>query len=374
MAVLDVRRGVTIGGGSNYPQLYRYPLEVADQDSPHSVVFFFNRRVEGQVTRSPQNGNPDYTRAVAASQTDLEDQYAQEARLFTDNSSAVLGAAGAIGGGALGNYAAGQFGGSFVGKVVGTAVGAAAGYAAGDLVSDAYSTERLGAVVQLHIPQPIVTQYVANYNEEDIGTIAGKIAETGLNADSLLETAGNAGSFVARSAIIAAASVPKALGVDVNVSGAAAATSKKVANPYKEQLFTSMAFRKFGFNFDFVPRSQAEYNQVRAIIDLFKTNMHPTRVESGFFLAFPGEFNIEYRYKDRVNEHVNRISSCVLTDMKITYGGSESFNSIKGTLGIPSEITINLSFTELETLTSNRVALDGTREDSNGNTLVVGGL
>ena len=375
--VLNIRQGVTIGGG-DYPSLHRYPLDPTDK-SPHSVVFFVNRRVESEVTRSPQNGNPNFARAVAASQTDLEAQYAQESRLTTDNAGAVLGAGGAVGGAALGTYAAGSFGGaSIVGKIAGLAGGLVGGYAAGELVSDSYATERLQNVIQLHIPQPIVAQYVANYNEDDIGAIMGKIGESGLSMDSLLENAGSAGEFVARSAMVAAASVPKALGFDANVGGAVAATSKKVANPYKEQLFTSMAFRKFGFNFEFVPRTQAEYEQVRQIVDLFKVNMHPTRVSDGFFLSYPGEFNIEYRYKDRVNEHVNRISSCALTDMKVTYGGADSFTSIKGTLGIPSEISISLSFTELETLTANRVALDGTRTRPDGSggteTLVVGGL
>ena len=56
------------------------------------------------------------------------------------------------------------------------------------------------------------------------------------------------------------------------------------------------------------------------------------------------------------NEHLPKISSCALTDVKITYGPDGSFQTIKDTLGAPSEITMELSFTELETLTANRIA------------------
>jgi len=84
--------------------------------------------------------------------------------------------------------------------------------------------------------------------------------------------------------------------------------------------------------------------------------MHPDKGQDGFFLIYPSEFNIEYRYKGGVNGHIAKIASCVLTDMKITYGSSDgTFNTIKGTGGAPNEINMLLSFTELETLTTDRI-------------------
>ena len=41
--------------------------------------------------------------------------------------------------------------------------------------------------------------------------------------------------------------------------------------------------------------------------------------------------------------------------MKVTYGADGVFNTIKGTLGAPSEIAVQLAFTELETLDTERI-------------------
>ena len=41
--------------------------------------------------------------------------------------------------------------------------------------------------------------------------------------------------------------------------------------------------------------------------------------------------------------------------MKVTYGPDGNFQTLKDTLGGVSEVTMELSFTELETLTANRI-------------------
>ena len=41
--------------------------------------------------------------------------------------------------------------------------------------------------------------------------------------------------------------------------------------------------------------------------------------------------------------------------MKVTYGSDGIFTTIKGTQGAPSEIALQLAFTELETLDTERI-------------------
>jgi len=50
----------------------------------------------------------------------------------------------------------------------------------------------------------------------------------------------------------------------------------------------------------------------------------------------------------------SRLPNCALTDLKVEYGGSD-FTTFKGTNGAPSEMTLQLSFTELEILTADRI-------------------
>ena len=177
-----------------------------------------------------------------------------------------------------------------------------------------------------------------------------------LDKEGLLSTAGGIGDLVARGAIKAAASLPSGLGITGEIGASLDLASGKVANPYKEQLFSNMGFRQFAFNYKFVPRNETEYNEVQRIIRLFKYHMHPENDPTGLFLEYPSEFNIQYMYKGEENTHLSKISSCALTDIKITYGNQDAFTTFKGTRGAPAEINMQLAFTELETLTNDRIA------------------
>lgn len=84
--------------------------------------------------------------------------------------------------------------------------------------------------------------------------------------------------------------------------------------------------------------------------------MHPEVSPNRLFLEYPSEFEIEYHYNGRENTNVSKISTCALTDVKITYGNQDAFTTIKNMNGAPAEINMQLAFTELETLTNERIA------------------
>ena len=50
-----------------------------------------------------------------------------------------------------------------------------------------------------------------------------------------------------------------------------------------------------------------------------------------------------------------KISSCVLEGMKVVHGPDGLFNTFQNSEGMPSEITMELNFAELETLTAKRI-------------------
>ena len=56
------------------------------------------------------------------------------------------------------------------------------------------------------------------------------------------------------------------------------------------------------------------------------------------------------------NEHLPRVSSCVLKNCKVTYGPDGMFNTFAQSGGVPSETTMELQFVELETMTADRIA------------------
>lgn len=202
-------------------------------------------------------------------------------------------------------------------------------------------TKRLKTAIALHVPNEVQVGYKATYGEEELGAIFGAAAEAATNNQLGAGAAGAQGA------------VAKAL----ELSPARAALSslyKAAANPRKEQLFKSMEFRRFSFNYQFAPRSPDEAANVKRIINTFKFYMHPefqNNVNKMLYL-FPSEFDIVYYFGDKEHPHLNRISTCVLTDMNVNYSPNGQFSTFKD--GFPTQINVQLQFLELETLTKER--------------------
>lgn len=342
------------------PYVFKYPQDVGGDEQKHSVLFFINvrsnSRVGVAVTETLTDGGQG-AEALQIAQSKLTAQKSGENNVRTENSvdSAKLTYAvgGAIAGAAIG--ASLMDGSSAFAKAslaIGSAI-AAAGIA--DAVSETTTTYRLLSTIQLHVSAPPQTSYSAEWQNVDLGVAGYMASGGGASVEGFIAGAGDLASYAARQLIAGAAQLPKELaGINADFAGALDATQKKVANPYKEQLFKSMGFRKFAFNYKFAPKNTTELESVLGIIQLFKYHMHPEFDASRLFLKYPSEFNIEYHYENQENKYLSKISSCVLSDMKISYGGAD-FNTFKDTTGAPSEINIELLFTELETLTNDRI-------------------
>ena len=146
---------------------------------------------------------------------------------------------------------------SSLGKVLVTGVSAAVGAVAGKMIANNTSTMRLLKSIQLHVPQSVMSAYAANWDEAQLG-VAGILGSGRADLSDIKELP----EFLGRGAISAAANIPKGLGANADFAATLEATSKKVANPYKEQLFKSMGFRKFSFSYVFAPRNLGEANMV----------------------------------------------------------------------------------------------------------------
>lgn len=331
-----------------------YPSSLGDTDTNdseqlHSVRFTILVRENSRVAQQSPAG---------LEEVDTTDQN----NLDADELGAVSTAGGAIAGSTLGVAFAGTLSknqSALLRLLVG-GLGAAAGVAvsAEDAIIPRIKTLRTLGSINLFISQPPVARYSANWENKELGAAAGLIknlSEAASQGDVLEGTQG-VGQLLARGTIKAAANLPSALGIAGELGAAVDLASRRVANPYKEQLFTSMGFRQFAFNYKFAPKNETEYQNVKNIIEMFKYHMHPENDPTGLFLEYPSEFEIEYCYKGERNKNLNKISSCALTDIKVTYGNQDSFTTFKGTDGAPAEINLELAFTELETLTNNRIA------------------
>jgi len=112
-----------------------------------------------------------------------------------------------------------------------------------------------------------------------------------------------------------------------------------------------------------MPRSKAEADEIANIIYAFKFNMLPEFVGSDAKDAFKGKrmrvpntFDIQYMYVNQENKYLHKISTCYLSDMSVTYGGSK-YKTFDGNAdgAPPVETAIALTFKEIELITKERI-------------------
>lgn len=123
------------------------------------------------------------------------------------------------------------------------------------------------------------------------------------------------------------------------------AATRRVENPYREQLFKTMNFRTFPLSFKLSPANAGELSTYMSAISQLERNMHPQK--QAVFLIYPAEFELEFLYNGATNRYMPKLQTCVLTDMNISYGHGGFMTAFKGTGGAPTEINLTLNFKEL---------------------------
>ena len=335
-----------------------YPENLGNNpDVQHYVAFFVN--VRGKSKFNKQVG------VNGGNQKILEDVKVGvgQNRLDPNKTGQQTGAAGLVAGAQIGG-AASLLSGVLEGKLSFTELlsagtkaltGGAAGLATikgvealGLIESD--TLKRISDVITLHIQDKPSTSYNVNYQDKEIGTLGGLLAG-GSSMTDATETLGSMGRDAGQAAIAGIVSA-----VSTAFGGPAGNLlelgTKQKTNSFREQFFESVDFRTFNFRHTFMPRSQQEAEDVRRILNLFKFHMHPELSQGGLFYVYPSEFEIKYFYKDKENQYFDKISSCVLENMSVDYGG-DIFSTFED--GNPVEVNLTLKFKELELLTKDRI-------------------
>jgi len=238
-------------------------------------------------------------------------------------------------------------GGAIAGGVVLTALGG---------VSGRY--KRLESAIALHVPPGIEANYSVNWQSSDMammsaattaGESMGKAMSELMSGNisqsmSNVENAGGAGISYLVGQTIQKSQVGEFLGKSTGTA----------ANPKKEQMFRNVDFRTFRFNYQFFPRSPDEAKKIRAIINAFKLHMHPEFKDASHFLyTYPSEFDIYYYQNNVENMNLHRHTSCVLTDMSVSYSSHGVVSMFDD--GMPTQINVALQFKELALLTKESI-------------------
>lgn len=249
------------------------------------------------------------------------------------------------------------------------------------------------------MPTALQTQYQPQYKQVDVG-VAG-VAAMGLLNDNSVEDVARTVSSAAAAALPEFASSTLAggiggfnqllgLGGGLDSNGIQALTRGRVFNPFKEQLFQSMAFRTHNFTFKMVSRSKEEAQRVKDIINYFKQGAVPAMGKSGGFkvgeggaegsadavsklfgdgqvagsrfFQIPDSFDIKF-LRMKADGSVSapgedflhfKVHPSVCTGINVNYtpdGQYTSFKDIDGTMVQVPAINLILTFTELKLVT-----------------------
>ena len=222
------------------------------------------------------------------------------------------------------------------------------------------NTVRVDTSIALHMPPTVQTSYQSNWAVTELG-LAGAVVDA-------WKSTGDLGEFSTYKDIfnIGKEVLPEVLtmtGVKVldtltpgKTKEAYTWSNQMVENPYVEVLFEGVSNRTFNFSFKFIPRSRAEQETIKEIIETLKFHRAPEKklARANLYWAYPSTFDITFLKKDgQENEWLFKISTCALTDLNIQYGSDSHFAAFED--GSAFSTTISLSLTELEVIDKNRI-------------------
>ena len=231
---------------------------------------------------------------------------------------------------------------------------------------DRPATHRLDTAIALYMPQSLSVNYGSRYVDTEISPLGAAVGQV---AEGLVS--GEVQSFT-DAVKVAGDKVPAALKTKLQQAGLSFAdligatgareafeiSRAEVITQRMELAFKNVNRRNFTYNFKMIPKNEKEAEEIRKIIYAFKFNMLPemTTGRKGVTMSFPNTFDIEYKFLQRDNDYLHKVSTCVLENMTVTYGG-DRFRTFapKGDGAPVVETTINLAFKELELITRERI-------------------
>lgn len=185
-----------------------------------------------------------------------------------------------------------------------------------------------------------------------VGSITEKVMQDKGNLTNAIKTIGS-NPFGAEAAGRAVSTITGANADDT--SELALRKAGYAVNPQMEVMFQQIEFRTFQYNFNFMPRSQSEAQQINEIIKAFRMYSAPGIDTSGVgrYYTLPAIFQIEYcvDYGD-LNKYLHKFAPSVLTSIYVDYSpnGWATFED-----GFPARISMMLQFMEIEMITRDKI-------------------
>lgn len=202
--------------------------------------------------------------------------------------------------------------------------------------------KRLTSAISLYIPNDLSIGYNVSWGEEDL-TSSELALQTAV--DSVKAIADKSASKLG-GALVTGLLTKVSSSILSNSSAVQKALRATPGNAKAEQLFKSVDFRTFNFNYSFAPKSPEEARKVLSIIRTFRHHMLPEFAdENQFIYVYPSEFEVKYYRGAAENPYLEKHFTAVLTSCNINYTPNGQFVTFED--GMPTQINMSLTFKEL---------------------------
>ena len=230
------------------------------------------------------------------------------------------------------------------------------------------------ARVILPLPSNLSTSYGVDWTSDELGFFGKRIAD---NAQGVVDTIGSAdsvtdmvksladkvkGGFSGKSKmqmfgeIFAGSSKRIALKVATGTLSSASVGLGLALNPHIAMMFKGVNLRQHSFQYNFVARSEHDSQQLQKIITKIKVAMHPYYWNnSEDILNYPFMWSIYF--SESVRDNLYGFNTCVLNSFNVSYNG-QGFPVFFRDSHAPVNVTFEMSFSETEILTQDRILED----------------
>jgi len=221
------------------------------------------------------------------------------------------------------------------------------------------ATVRMPVSICMYMPPSVDVKYGADYQDTEIGTgskmgveaiqsILAGTASLDSAKEALKNQTGAIGDGIVKGGTSAIDLIPGFAG-----SNAVFEMQRGfIKAPRMELAFKGIPKRDFSYEFKMMPKSAAEAEMAKNIIKTFKMYMLPEiKSAASMQLTTPATFDIQYMHLDKENMNLNKIGTCVLTNMDVKYGGDKYKTHADA---VPVESSMTLSFKELDLITRDK--------------------
>ena len=225
-------------------------------------------------------------------------------------------------------------------------------------------TKRLKTGIAMYMPASVQVSYKTDYQDTPIGAVTEQAlgaynAATNMDLRGFLTNAEAMGQGAKEGLTQLAQGIVGSIPGLQGVKEAFEMKTGVIISDRLELAFKGVGKRNFTYDFKMIPKNQAEADEIRKIVFAFKANMLPEFEggnRAGRRLVVPNTFDIQYMYVGKTNDYLHKISTCVLQDMSVSYGGERYKTFDANDVGAPPvETSMSLNFQEMELITRERI-------------------